>query len=57
MKTTDNNILASFLIKYSYAKNRAKSIMESGDLNNYLKQLFELNKFKTEVKDLLPKTS
>lgn len=57
MKNKEDNTIATFIIKYNYAKNKAKSIMESGDINSYLKQLFELNQYKKQVKTLLPKIS
>lgn len=46
-----------FLKKYAHAKHKAKTLMSSGDLNEYLKQLIETDKSKREALSLLIKHS
>lgn len=49
--------LVIFLKKYTTAKNKAKNLMSTGDLNSYLKQLIETEKSKKAALTLLSKNS
>jgi len=49
--------LVIFLKKYTNAKNKAKNLMNTGDLNSYLKQLIETEKSRKEALTLLTKNS